>query len=156
MDRSDLFLLHVRDCLGVPFVRGGRDPARGIDCVGTIHYGLSEAGIVHDDARYALTGGADLYPLLVRCLGSCFVRVGGFSDGALKCTPPSFCPGDVLAYRHPRCPGHAMVFSREVCGEKKFIECVPGFGVQERSIDTDWRVKIERVKGDWSLWRLPV
>ncbi len=140
---SELFLWHVRECLGVPFVRCGRDRARGLDCVGIIHYGLSEAGIVHDDARYALTGGADLYPLLVGCLESCFVRVD-----------PPFQPGDVLAYRHPRCPGHALVFSHEVCGERKFIECVPGRGVQERSIDTDWRVRIEGVKGEWSVWRL--
>jgi cell wall-associated NlpC family hydrolase len=143
MSQAQIFADHVRECLGVPFLRGGRDKSRGLDCVGIIHYALNQMGIEHDDAKYALTGGADQYQLLTRCLSSCFIQA-----------QLPFQVGDVLAYKHPGSPGHAMVFVREICKEKKFIECVPGRGVQERSILTDWLPRIEKTKGQYSLWRL--
>ena len=40
-DRADM---RVRDLIGIPFVRGGRDPQRGMDCQGLVMAALARWG----------------------------------------------------------------------------------------------------------------
>ena len=80
----------------------GRNPKLGLDCVGVISAALTEMGIPHPDANYALTLGADLYDLMAELLIAVFDRM-----------PPDipWQTGDILAVREPHMRNHVGVLT---------------------------------------------
>jgi hypothetical protein len=105
---------------------------------------LTELGIPFEDAHgYCLNHGCDNYGLLCGRLSSCF---------SVASSPWSV--GDVIAYKHRLCNGHALVYVGEMGGVPFVVEAVRGKRVQLRPVEGDWATRIEGSGGEFSVWRL--
>jgi cell wall-associated NlpC family hydrolase len=141
---STEFAQLCRTYVGVRFLEGGRDPKQGLDCVGVIGAALNELGIpFEDEPHYCLNFGVDNYALICRRLASAFALVQG-----------PWMVGDVIAYRHRLCTGHALVYVGEMGGTPFVVESVRGKRVQLRPVEALWKERVLESGGEWSAWRL--
>ena len=122
------------ECVGTPFHPGGREPDRGLDCVGLIIVAAAAAGLEIADREYVIGPGVDLFDLMTEAAASAFVK----SDLPLE-------RGDVLTMRFPKTPYHAAVY----VGGNRIVHAMAGRGVGLMCLDSALCRRIEAV------WRLP-
>lgn len=144
MPTSDDFATLVESCVGVPFVPGGRTKA-GLDCAGVIGLPLKELNLPFDDkSGYTLRIGTDYYQDIIQGLKKSFRQL----------KKVDWQRGDVIAYKHRGLPGHCAVYVGSPDGYPVFVEAVATKNVQRHGMATDWIDRIEKVHGEWSIWRL--
>ena len=99
---------------------------------------LLELGIpFEDEPHYCLNFGVDNYSLLCLRLASAFEPVSG-----------PWMPGDVIAYKHRLCTGHALVYVGELGGTPFVVESVRGKRVQLRPVEALWSTRIGESGGE--------
>ena len=117
----------ARRCLGTPFRHQGRQPGRGLDCVGLIVCAARECGL----ADYDVTGYA-------RLPQGDSMKEHLLAAGLLPRDMPSARPGDVLLMRFTREAQHLALMT-----ERGVLHSYQQVGrVVEHRLDDAWRGRI--------------
>ena len=98
-ERADAFADAALGCVGTRFQAHGREPGKGLDCVGLVICAARVVGIEIPDQKYVIGPGCDLFEAMTEVAGTVFV--------------PGWMPlkrGDALTLRFPKMPFHAAIF----------------------------------------------
>jgi len=116
-----------RQCLGTPFRHQGRQPGRGLDCVGVIAWIARDLGLSdYDVTNYSrLPQGRDIF----RHLGK-----AGLAEIPMR----SAQPGDILVMRFESDPQHLALLT-----DRGILHAYLSQGaVVEHGLDETWRARI--------------
>ena len=133
-ERADAFADAALACVGTRFYAHGREPGRGLDCVGLVICAAAAVGIEIPDQEYVIGPGCDLFKAMTEVAGTVFV------EGTLPLKR-----GDALTLRFPKMPFHAAIY----VGGNRIVHAMVGRGVGLMCIDHS---VLARIQG---IWRLP-
>ncbi len=85
-DLSEAILNAARECIGTPFRHQGRNPGRGLDCVGLVRHPAIEVGFAPKGTDFAAYGRFPQPITMMRILGQYFELI----DPSIK------QPGDIM------------------------------------------------------------
>jgi len=131
---ADAFVEAALGCVGTRFQAHGREPGKGLDCVGLVICAAHSVGVEIPDQEYVIGPGCDLFAAMTEGAGSVFV----LGEMPLK-------RGDALTLRFPRMPFHAAIY----VGGNRIVHAMVGRGVGLMCVDHSVLTRIQGV------WRLP-
>ena len=134
VETADAFADAALGCVGTRFQAHGREPGKGLDCVGLVICAARSVGVEIPDREYVIGPGCDLFDAMTEGAESVFVP----GEMPLK-------RGDALTLRFPKMPFHAAIF----VGGNRIVHAMVGRGVGLMGVDHSVLARIQGV------WRLP-